>query len=60
VERHRFVPARLAALAYLNRPLPIDYGQTVSQPFIVALMTELMGVKIGAHQTYRHGARAIC
>jgi protein-L-isoaspartate(D-aspartate) O-methyltransferase len=47
VERHRFVPADLAAVAYLNRPLPIDYGQTISQPFIVALMTELMKVKAG-------------
>ena len=47
VERHRFVPAGLVALAYLNRPLPIGYGQTISQPFIVALMTELMKVKTG-------------
>jgi len=47
VERHRFVPAVLSALAYLNRPLPIGYGQTISQPFIVALMTELMQVKAG-------------
>jgi len=47
VERHRFVPADLAAVAYLNRPLPIGYGQTISQPFIVALMTDLMRVKAG-------------
>jgi protein-L-isoaspartate(D-aspartate) O-methyltransferase len=47
VERHRFVPAELAAFAYLNRPLPIGYGQTISQPFIVALMTDLMMVKAG-------------
>jgi protein-L-isoaspartate(D-aspartate) O-methyltransferase len=47
VERHRFVPADLAALAYLNRPLPIGYGQTISQPFIVALMTEMMRVGDG-------------
>ncbi|HEU0233532.1 MAG TPA: protein-L-isoaspartate(D-aspartate) O-methyltransferase [Gallionella sp.] len=47
VERHRFMPAGLAALAYLNRPLPIGHGQTISQPFIVALMTELMKVKAG-------------
>ena len=47
VERHRFVPADLATVAYLNRPLPIGYGQTISQPFIVALMTELMKVKAG-------------
>ena len=44
VERHRFVPARLAAQAYDNRPLPIGYGQTISQPYIVALMTDLMQV----------------
>jgi protein-L-isoaspartate(D-aspartate) O-methyltransferase len=47
VERHRFVPAALATVAYLNRPLPIGYGQTISQPFIVALMTDLMQVKPG-------------
>lgn len=47
VERHRFVPSALAALAYLNRPLPIGHGQTISQPFIVALMTDLMQVKAG-------------
>ena len=42
VERHRFVPARLAAQAYFNRPLPIGHGQTISQPYIVALMTDLL------------------
>ncbi|OGS95108.1 MAG: protein-L-isoaspartate O-methyltransferase [Gallionellales bacterium RIFCSPLOWO2_02_FULL_57_47] len=47
VERHRFVPAALAAVAYLNRPLPIGHGQTISQPFIVALMTDLMGLNKG-------------
>ena len=47
VERHRFVPDALATVAYLNRPLPIGYGQTISQPFIVALMTDLMRVKPG-------------
>jgi protein-L-isoaspartate(D-aspartate) O-methyltransferase len=41
VPRHEFVPASLAAQAYANRPLPIGEGQTISQPFIVALMTEL-------------------
>ncbi len=45
VERHRFVPVGLTDLAYHNRPLPIGYGQTISQPFIVALMTDLMKVK---------------
>ncbi len=47
VERHRFVPVGLSGLAYLNRPLPIGYGQTISQPFIVALMTDLMKIKAG-------------
>ncbi|MDO8262748.1 MAG: protein-L-isoaspartate(D-aspartate) O-methyltransferase [Gallionella sp.] len=47
VERHRFVPDALAAVAYLNRPLPIGHGQTISQPFIVALMTDLMKIKAG-------------
>ncbi len=47
VERHRFVPAALSAIAYLNRPLPIGHGQTISQPFIVALMTDLMRIKAG-------------
>jgi protein-L-isoaspartate(D-aspartate) O-methyltransferase len=41
VPRHRFVPDHLADDAYANRPLPIGLGQTISQPFIVALMTEL-------------------
>jgi protein-L-isoaspartate(D-aspartate) O-methyltransferase len=41
VPRHRFVPPQIAPLAYLNRPLPVGYGQTVSQPTIVAMMTEL-------------------
>lgn len=42
VPRHRFVPAELAHAAYQNRPLAIGHGQTISQPFIVALMTELL------------------
>lgn len=42
VMRHRFVPPDLVNVAYANRPLPIGYGQTISQPFIVALMTELL------------------
>lgn len=42
VPRHRFVPESAAALAYENRPLPIGGGQTISQPFIVALMTALL------------------
>jgi protein-L-isoaspartate(D-aspartate) O-methyltransferase len=42
VERHRFVPASQQNDAYKNRPLPIGYGQTISQPYIVALMTDLL------------------
>jgi len=41
VPRHEFMPADLRAHAYEDRPLPIGRGQTISQPFIVALMTEL-------------------
>jgi len=47
VQRHRFVPPALVASAYDNRPLPIGEGQTISQPFIVALMTDLLEPKRG-------------
>jgi len=40
--RHRFVSAELVSYAYDDRPLPIGYGQTISQPYIVAKMTELL------------------
>ncbi len=42
VPRHKFLPQGYRALAYIDRPLPIGYGQTISQPYIVALMTELL------------------
>lgn len=42
VPRHEFVPASVASQAYANRPLPIGDGQTISQPFIVALMTQML------------------
>ena len=42
VPRHRFVPEEEAYSAYYNHPLPIGHGQTISQPYIVALMTELL------------------
>ncbi|MCM8800398.1 MAG: protein-L-isoaspartate(D-aspartate) O-methyltransferase [Candidatus Omnitrophica bacterium] len=45
VERHRFVPERIQHLAYEDTPLPIGYSQTISQPYIVALMTELLELK---------------
>ena len=42
VPREEFVPDGARAVAYVNRPLPIGHGQTISQPFIVALMTHLL------------------
>lgn len=42
VPRHEFVPPELRRLAYQNRPLPIGHGQTISQPYIVAIMTDLL------------------
>ena len=47
VPRHEFVPEELESSAYANRPLPIGHGQTISQPYIVALMTHLLGVEPG-------------
>jgi len=46
-ERHLYVPEAVRAAAYANRPLPIGHGQTISQPFIVALMTDLLRVGPG-------------
>ncbi|HEX2123866.1 MAG TPA: protein-L-isoaspartate(D-aspartate) O-methyltransferase [Thermoanaerobaculia bacterium] len=43
--RHLFVPDELRGAAYQNRPLPIGHGQTISQPYIVALMTDLLRTK---------------
>jgi len=45
VERHKFVPKDYERHAYIDGPLPIGEGQTISQPFIVALMTEKLGLK---------------
>ncbi|MGZ6231391.1 MAG: protein-L-isoaspartate(D-aspartate) O-methyltransferase [Syntrophales bacterium] len=45
VERHRFVPEEYLGSAYSDQPLPIGEGQTISQPYIVALMTELLELK---------------
>ena len=45
VPRHLFVPKRLISHAYSDRPLPIGEGQTISQPYIVALMTESLDLK---------------
>ena len=48
VPRHEFVPARLRVLAYENHPLAIGHGQTISQPFMVALMTDLLALEMPA------------
>ncbi len=45
VPRHLFVPAPVAPYAYQDMPLPIGFDKTVSQPFIVALMTDLLGLQ---------------
>ena len=45
VERHRFVPKAQQSMAYRNQPLPIGGGQTISQPYIVALSTDLLRPK---------------
>ena len=47
VPRHLFVDPRYRSLAYADRPLPIDEGQTISQPYIVALMTQHLHLKPG-------------
>src|SRR5205807_9987311 len=47
VPRHDFVPSDLKDQAYEDRPLPIGYGQTISQPYIVALMTDLLRLPPG-------------
>ncbi|MDP1948961.1 MAG: protein-L-isoaspartate(D-aspartate) O-methyltransferase [Nitrospirota bacterium] len=45
IPRHRFVPALYSAFAYNDGPLPIGHGQTISQPFVVALMTEALALQ---------------
>ncbi len=45
VARHEFVPAELKPHAYFDRPLPIGFGKAISQPFMVALMTDLLDVQ---------------
>ena len=47
VPRHKFVPERHADDAYENHPLPIGHGQTISQPYVVAFMTELLQIEAG-------------
>jgi protein-L-isoaspartate(D-aspartate) O-methyltransferase len=67
VPRHRFVPAALAASAYADRPLPIGAGQTISQPFVVALMTDLIEpepvfrvLEVGTGSGYQAAVLAEC
>ena len=45
VPRHEFVPEEYLSLAYADQPVPIGYGQTISQPYIVALMTETLNLR---------------
>ena len=45
VPRHDFVPVEIQPYAYLNRPLPIGFDKTISQPFIVALMTDMLEIR---------------
>ncbi len=47
VARHRFVPERLGELAYADTPLPLGHGQSLSQPFLAALMTHVLAIKPG-------------
>ena len=47
VPRHEFVPVELKPYAYLNRPLPIGFDKTISQPYIVALMTDVLDLARG-------------
>lgn len=67
VPRHRFVPDAQQGVAYANRPLPIGEGQTISQPFIVALMTELLDtepsdrvLEVGTGSGYQAAVLAEC
>ena len=47
IPRHEFVPKNLRTMAYVDSPLPIGHGKTISQPFIVALMSDLLQVQPG-------------
>lgn len=67
VTRHEFVPDRLRPYAYENRPLPIGFGQTISQPYIVAVMTDLMDasedatvLEVGTGSGYQAAVLAEC
>ncbi len=65
VPRHQFVGSRQEAYAYEDRPLPIGYGQTISQPYIVAYMTEVLdpaphhrALEVGAGSGYQSAVLA--
>src|SRR5215469_9308585 len=45
VPRHEFVPVEVQSYAYLNRPIPIGFDKTISQPLMVAVMTDLLELK---------------
>ena len=67
VPRERFVPPQFVSRAYENRPLPIGHDQTISQPFIVALMTELLDprptdvmLEVGTGSGYQAAVLAAC
>ena len=45
VPRHEFVPIEVQQYAYLNRPIPIGFDKTISQPLMVAVMTDLLELK---------------
>ena len=47
VPRHEFVPSELRGFAYFDTPLPIGFGKTISQPYIVALMSDLLDIRPG-------------
>ena len=47
VPRHKFLPENIRGLAYVDRPLPIGEGQTISQPFVVAWMSQLLMIEKG-------------
>lgn len=55
VQRHLFVPLRLEGEAYEDAPLPIGEGQTISQPFMVALMTQALGLGAGGGKVLEVG-----
>ena len=70
-KRHLFIPERSCSIAYADRPIPIGLGQTISQPFIVALMTQLaeepdhVVLEVGTGSGYQaailaHLARKVC